>query len=325
MKLITIFGLLFKEEASYGAGGILAAATDGIQLAELPELNPEWANTGERVAPPGTLGYQRRVTPSGATVQFPLRIEPKGAGAAYSASVVPNIHRLLKACGFDAVLTASVGTEKWAYSFLPSQDAPISGVAELYGRGEKYPATGILLDLEAEFDGPGVPLITLTARALLGDPVDAAVPAITYPLATILPPKAVGAGLFTLNGVANLELRRARISTGWEFTPRVNMNAASGHAGWARGRRTPTAEFTFETPAKATLNPEQLWRDATEMAAAINVGSVQYNRHKWVMPKFQLSAPPAASADGSVALTTVTGQLNPSALGANDELTITFD
>jgi len=328
MKPITIFGILFDLEGSYGTGnpGTMFVETDGIQLAELPELTPEWANDGARPAPPGTLGYQRKVAPSGATLTLPIKLEPKGAGAAYSASVVPNIHKLLRAAGFNAALTATGGAEKWTYTLATTLAEFVSGVARLYARGESYPATGLYLDWEISFDGPGVPLITFTMRGLYGDPVDQlVVPYITYPLAAIDPPKAVGAALFSLNGVPGLVFKSGKISGGWELTPRVNMNSAAGHAGFARGRRMPKAEFTFETPVKATLNPEQLWRSAAEMPFALNVGAVQYNRHKWAGPKLQLSQPPAPSADGSVALTTVTGQLNPSALGANDELTVIFD
>lgn len=327
MKLTTIYGLLFKLEASYNAGGALVDGTDGIQMAELPELAEEWGTDGARdAAPPGTFGHLPRSTPSGRLVSLPVKFEPKGAGAAYSASVVPNIHLPLRAAGFDATLTSTAGSEKYVYALTSTIASFVSAVATLYARGEKYSMTGCYLDMEITFDGPKVPLITFTLRGLLGDPIDQlVVPAIAYPLASIIPPKALGAAMFTLGALTNLPLRSGVIRTAWELSPRLDMNSALGHAGFARVKRAPTAEFTIETPDKSALDPDALWKNATESAFAVNVGAVQYNRHKWAGPKFQLSAPPGRSEDNKVALTTLVGQLNPSALGLNDELTITFD
>ncbi|MGN6103879.1 MAG: hypothetical protein ACTHU0_02135, partial [Kofleriaceae bacterium] len=107
-KLITFLGILGKLEPSYGAGATVAAASDGHQLAELPEFTPEWANDGTRVAPPGTAGYQRKVAPTGRNGSIPLKFEAKGAGAPYSSTVVPQAHPFLRAAGLDAAARPQV-------------------------------------------------------------------------------------------------------------------------------------------------------------------------------------------------------------------------
>ncbi|MGN6110838.1 MAG: hypothetical protein ACTHU0_37395, partial [Kofleriaceae bacterium] len=218
------------------------------------------------------------------------------------------------------------GAEKYVYTPAGSASSLASIAGELYARGEKWPFTHGYLDWELGADGPGIPLWSLTLRALLTiDPTDVAVPTITYPLAAIDPPKAVGANLLTLNGVSALKLRSWRIRGSREIGPRINMNTAAGHAGFAPGRRTPQLELVIETPAKATFDPEGLFQSATEMAAALAIGSVQYKKLGVAMPKTQIMSPPSPSSDGSVALTTLTLQLNPSAANANDEYSITFD
>lgn len=325
-KLITVLGFLAKLEGSYNAGATVTAADDGHQLAELPEFTPEWGNDGVRGAPPATFGHQRKVAPTGRHGGIPLKLEAKGAGSAYSASVVPQAHVLLRAAGFDAALTSTAGAEKYVYTPTAGPTGFASLAGELYARGEKWPFTGGYLDWELGADGPGIPLWAFTLRGLLTvDPTDVAVPSITYPLAAIDPAKAVGASLLSINAVTSLVLRSWSIKGNREIAPRLNQNTAAGLAGFAPGRRAPTLELTFETPAKATFDPEALWKAATEMATTITVGSVQYKKFNAVMPKVQIASAPTFSADGNISLTTLSCQLNPSTLTANDELTLTFD
>src|SRR5581483_7647925 len=141
-----ILGLTGKLEASYGAGGAPSASTDGIQLAETPQITIGYGYNGDRPAPPGTMGYQRRAQPNGRTASVPFKAEVKGAGAAYSSSVVPSIHTLLRICGFDAAVTTTVGAEKWVYTPTPGPVGYGSGVFNAYARGELYPLTGAYAD-----------------------------------------------------------------------------------------------------------------------------------------------------------------------------------
>src|SRR4051812_18130209 len=131
---IVVYGLTALIEASYNAGGAPSTATDGIQLAELPELVPSYAQDGSRASPPATTGSQRRVPPTGKTAALTAKLEPKGAGAAYSASVVPNFHTLLRMAGFDGVGSFTGGSEKWTYTPTPGPTGYGSGVINAYAR-----------------------------------------------------------------------------------------------------------------------------------------------------------------------------------------------
>src|SRR5687767_6917379 len=106
--------LLLKIEASYNAaGGSVAAATDGVLVCDdlMPTL--EYAHDGRRRQPPGMGGHMRGVAPAGPRLNLTVPHEFKGAGAAYSASVFPSLHRLLLAAGFDGAGSFSGGSEKW--------------------------------------------------------------------------------------------------------------------------------------------------------------------------------------------------------------------
>jgi hypothetical protein len=292
-----------------------------------------YANDGARSMPPGTTGYQRKVGASGRTGSTTFKAEPKGAGAAYSSSVTPNIHKLLRAAGFDAAVTLTGGSEKWVYTFSPGPVGYASLVANLYARGELYPLQGIYSDFLIGADGPVVPIAEFAVQGLLGAISDSITPpSIAYPLATVDPPKAANITFAYGNYAVNAIVRKWQIKAGREISPRMNQNAG-GHAGFSIGRRTPQLEVTYETPAlvgspfhsSAGIDPYQLFDLGTPLAFSLQVGSVQYDRHKWTGPAAQIMAPPTLDADGPTALTTLTLQLNPSAINANDELTGTFD
>lgn len=322
---VVVYGLTTKVEASYNAGGALSTSTDGIQLAELPELVPSYAQDGSRQPPPATTGMQRRVPPTGKTAALTAKLEPKGAGAAYSASVVPNFHNLLRIAGFDAVGSFTGGSEKWTYTPTPGPTGYGSGVANAYARGELYPLTGAYADFLFSADGDVVPLMEFPIQALLGAVTDVAVPSITYPLATIDPPKSVGSTLLSLNGVSTLIVRKWGVKMQRQITPRLNQNAATGHAGYGVGRRNFTLEVTFETPTIATMDPLALYEGATQMVWSMQIGSVQYNRIKMNGSIAQIATAPKPDKDGPVPLTSLSIQLNPTVLGNNDEITIVTD
>lgn len=334
MRTPHIIGLAGIVEASYNAGGTITPATDGIQLAESFDLQLAYGNDGSRVAPPGTLGYQKRVAPIGATASATLKIEPKGSGSAYSASVKPVGHVLRRLAGWEAAVTTTGGAEKWVYT--PSTDPASvgSGALDLYAYGEKFPLTGVLADWTLGADGPVVPLEEFAIQGLLGSVDDVAVPGtLAYPYPTLLPPLSAGAGLFTLGLFTAAVLRKWQIKMGRSISPLLNQNTAAGHAGFRSGRRTFQLEVTFESPAKATtpyhaastIDSKRLYDAGTEVSWSIVNGSAQYNKRTLSGPKAQIMAPPKSAADGDTVVTTLTLQLNPTTLGSNDEVTDTWD
>lgn len=316
-KTLLIYGLMAKLEASYAGGGTVAGATDGVQLAEWGEITIAYGDDGLRPAPPSSLGYQKRAAASGPTASGRARVEVRGGGAAYSASVTPkNTHVLLQAAGFTPVLTATAGSERYDYALTnyPSV-AFASAVMEPYGRGEKYPVSGVYADVEIGADGPGIVFADFAWQGLLGTITDTDPPAITYP--TVVPPKSTGASLLTLNAITDLKLRSWRFRLGREIAARLDQNSSSGHAGFSPGRVTPQLEVTIETPVLSSLNAYSIFATGGSFGATIAVGSTQYNRFSLITTDAQIMAPPVLGADGPVSTTTLTLQLN--------DITLKFD
>jgi hypothetical protein len=327
-KYVIGYGLLSKLEASYNAGGALSTSTDGVILEELAQLKISYANDGARPAAPGTAGYQQRVAPSGGFADLTAKVAPKGSGSAYSASVTPNIHSLLRACGFDGTLVTTGGSESWTYTPTPLPSGGFgSDVQSLYARGQLYPLTGMIGDVTFDVTGPAVPVATFAMKGLIAPNLisEVTLPAITYPALGFDAPKAVSLGL-NLFGVSTFVVRKATFKMNRLVNPRLDVNA-TGHAGFAPGRRTPQLDVEIETPLFSASNLFVAFNAATVAStwSLGTFGAAQYNRYAVSGPKAQLMAPPEETSDGEVSITKLSLQLNPSTWGASDEVSWLFN
>lgn len=314
-KTITIIGALAKVEASYAAGATFSNTTDGFELAEWSQVTVEYDDNGIRTNPPSSAGYIKKAAPSGGRGSGAMRTEIKGAGAAYSASVLPKgFHAMAQASGYTATITTTGGSEKVEYAVTNYPTVAWgSDALELYARGTKYPFSGVYADLEIGAEGPGFAYATFNWQGILGTIADANAPTITY-ITAVTPPKSAGSGIFTFGNFVNAKIRSWKFILGREVFARGNMSGA----GLGAGRITPQLEVTIETTALTTtpfhaasaIDPFNLFSAATDAALQIAIGATQYNKYKLVSTSAQLMAPPAESEDGQVALTTLTFQLN---------------
>jgi hypothetical protein len=330
-KAVTIIGLQAKVEASYNAGGVTAAATDGIQLAEFLDLQPAYANDGTRPAPPGTLGVQRRATPSGRFGKGTAKVEPRPFGAAYSAANRPNVSTLMRIAGHDETITTTLNAEKVVYTPTAGPTAFASGVLDLFARGEQYHLTGVYSDLNFAFAKAGdVPIFEFPLMGLMATAIaDASVPAITYPSQD--PPTAVNIG-FSLGLLTAPKIRTIQFKMARKLGDRLDANSTA-HAGFGPEHRVPQLDVTMEalpltaSPflAAGAIDPYQLYESANANAIAFSFGTVQYKRIKFAAPAAQIMVEPKPVKEAQAAVWTLSFQLNPSALGLNDEYSITFD
>jgi hypothetical protein len=333
-KAITVIGFQAKLEGSYNGGGTTSSTTDGIQLAEFMDIQPGYANDGTRVAPPGTTGTQRRAQPTGRFFKGTAKVEPRPFGAAYSASNVPSFHNLLRAAGFDAVVTVTGGAEKWDYTPTPGPTSYGSLVADYFARGEQYHGTGIYSDFNFGFQKAGdVPLFEFPMMGLLGAAItDAAVPAITYPNNANQDPPIASSIVFAFGLLTAPKIRKIAFKMQRKIQDRLDANGTS-HGGFGPEHRIPVMEVTLEslplttTPFLATagMDPYALFESANENALSFQFGSAQYKRIKISCPKAQIMGEPKLDKEAQAALWTLSLQLNPSALNANDEIKITTD
>lgn len=297
-KVVDIYGMLLKLEASYGGGGTLAGATDGVELVEVADLALSVIHDGARGQNPANGRPRKRAVPAGFAGAITPRFEFRGLGSAYGAAAyVPDIHVPMRISGHSAVFT----TNKWTFTPATTLAGLASGVAELYARGQKYVLEGIYADMVMTVEDNGAVFFDFPMQGMVDtNPTDVAVPAITY--SSMVGPRAVGIAL-TIGGVAVAGVRRLQLNAGRTIFPRTDLNAAD-HGGFGLAlRRQPTLEVTLEAHALATLNPYADHRSATARNLAFQVGAGGANNAlTFAATNAQLREPPAEEADESAAL-----------------------
>lgn len=331
-KVLHVLGLLGKIEATYGVAIALSSTTDGILL--------QYAD--KRVGAPVALGYaadgdmgpsvaslatQPRVGPTGRSLTGDLPMRFAGPGTTYSASVVPSIHNMLQIAGFTPTLTS--GT----YSYAPT--APGTGYksmsVEMYTRGEKWPGSGILANMQMAFPDSKPPLFTFQCRGVSdATPTDVAAPAITYPT---LPATPLGTGvLFTFGSFTASVLYSGSFDLQRDLeSARVALTAAGAHLGYVPGLRNPMIKviveqtaFTTATPwhAAGSFNPYRLRETAIQLPFQMKYTDANYT----VGNSIALTSQKAQVVDavpgnnGNTATVELTFEFKESSVGANDDV-----
>lgn len=316
-----MFGCLALNEASYNAGGTLAAATHGVQLAELPSFDPSYAYDGNRPIPPGSYGQTRRAAPSGKTFASQLRMEAKGAGGAtYSASVVPpNLHEFILASGYDG----NVAANAWTYTPTAGPTGFDSLAMEMYGRGEKWPVQAAYCSMKIIGENEGPSIFEFDVRGILGTRSDSAVPSITYPALTVIPPSNDGITM-SINSVTDLVVRSYEFDDAASIeNPRRDINASGVHAGFVRGRRTPVFNCTIENPDTSQFNVWGLADAGTQIAVSLVVGSSNFNQFTLTLAQCTVQA--SLNDEDPTSLVDLEIRPHCSTPIANDDVSLVFD
>lgn len=337
-KLIHVIGLLAKPESVYGTPVALDEDEDGQLMAMDSRdygapLTIAYTDDGDLGPAVGELGRIRRVGPIGRSATIPIPMHFRGAGAAYSASAVPSVHSLLKACGFDATLDDTEAAEKYTYAPTAAGSVGTSLTMECYARGEKYPLAGVIGNFSIEAPNGKPPKWMFDFSGLLSAEVsDASVPAITYPLLTVMPPHAAGLAITIGNFTTKAVVRALSFKLNREISPRPAISVGDGHAGFVPWGRQPTLTVTVEAPAfQATpfhhadgIDPLSLVKGAIVIAAAVQFGSVKYNKFKINLPTAQVvDARPGQ--DGPVATWELDIVGHSSTPIAKDDISIVMD
>jgi hypothetical protein len=339
-KLSYITEFRQKGESGYGTFSS-PALTDGVQL-QFPDRNLgaiiqyNAAFDGDMGPSHASLGTVLRVGPSGffAQAAWPMRV--KGAGVAYSASVVPNCHLFLLSSGFDGTVVTTPGSEKWTYLMTPPGTTFGSHSVDAWGVHETHQLKGGISSASIEFQNPGPPLATFDSRYYLNaDPADAARPSVTYALTSIVPPLATSVAFVMGSLTTNAVVYGGKISFTREIdNPRVAMTAAGGHLGFVPGGMVVEFEVMLEKMAKTTtpftaasaFDEYALWKNATLLSAcSLQFGSTQYNRWKVDLGARAQVTKFTPAAESPVGKTTLTIRSSVSTPAASDAVTITFD
>lgn len=336
-KLVQILGFQAKEEATYGTAVALATTADGIQLQyenrDYPWASIQYAFDGDLGPSVGNLGTVLRAAKGGQSVTFEATTRAKGAGAAYAAAVVPSIHRLLKAAGFDAAVTTTSAAEKWTYTPTAPGTGYTSLTAELYGRAEKVPMAGVLADWS--FDAPvaGPPTHRFALSGLLSANIsDVATPTFTYPLASIQAPLAQNVTFVLGSLTTNAVVRSCGFTLGREILDRSALSGSAGHLGFVPRGRVPEAKVVLESTAlvgspytsSSAFDPYLLEQTGQTFAFSLQFGTTQYFRWKLAFAQAQVVGIAPQVVNG-VACMELTVRAYSSTPVAADDITVTFD
>lgn len=335
-KTVEVGGLLLKVETTYGTYTAPSASTDGVLLALRDRFGLgaparlNYAGTGEAGLNPGNIGPKKRQAMSGRSLTMPTPHEFKGAGAAYSASVVPSCHTLLRAAGFSAAVTTTASAERWDYTpHVPGTYDSVSGL--LYARRESWTFSGGLFNWGFQADGPVAPLHTFDLSAIGALPTDASLVSITYPALSVEPPIA-SAVVLEIGSYVTPEVTRFGFNLNRNLTTsRVNLSASAAHQGFYPAGFDPVFTCTIEATAhvgspfhtSAGLNPWELQERQTGIACSLTVGTTQYNRWKLTFPQAQVTVQP--SNNNAIATWDIEIRPYNSTAIANDFMTVRFD
>lgn len=334
---VDVVDCALKAEASYGAGGSLSNTTDGFELwlaakvASLLEMG--YLEDGDMGFQMAGLGEAAHVPPSGVWVKPQLPFFFRGPGAAYSASVNSVLHRIALACGFDATVVTTPGSEKIDYTVTPYSATPTSLLGKFISRSEEITADGLFgnLTIEGRDGKPWLLTANLVGRRT-GDPIARAFGTVTYPLQTVTIPLGCPAAIVFGSYTAAV-LRSFRLDLGRTIeNARPNLNVAGYHAGYQPGAWKTRISAVFEATSlvgspfhtSAGLNVYKLREAATQIAFTAQQGTAQYNRLKIAAPRLQL-VDYKPTMDAGVACWDTTWKPVPSLPTATDWLTLTTD
>jgi hypothetical protein len=160
-----------KAEGTSGTDVFAGAytAADVVQAFNVaPNINQEML---DNLAVSGDLGRLPSVIGLGyGMVSFSMWM--RGAGAAYSASVLPEVHKPLLGCSLSATLVTTTGAEK--YTYAPTATAETYTIYTVQENGRTLKLAGCLGSVEFGITAGGVCEARFTFQGLIAGVADIA-------------------------------------------------------------------------------------------------------------------------------------------------------
>lgn len=291
-----IFGIAIKIEAVPGVDALPGVA-DAIRVVGIPTLKWDYYETGLRPdVVTGQLGQAGRTIPAGRYGTIDIVLELRGAGAAYSALVVPECDPVLRMGAMDATLVDGVS---WTYTTV--DEGGETGTMYCWGAGKLYKLVGCVATLKfsAEAARRGMVAATITGR-MVSDPVEAALAALQF--SSVLPPlfhtSVASIGDWASDDAVDpLVLKSIAVDLGNVVTDRPSAGAADGLAGYFVSDRSASQELVVEVPALATFDPSAMSKavGAALPLTQYQIGQTAFNRALIQTGRMQLVSPDLAA------------------------------
>lgn len=313
--------LLAKVETTYGTDVTPAAADGFYAVAGSAPTIVKQDNKLTDVARGGTMSILPPAEPGPRHLEVSFRIPLRGAGAAYSATVLPKAAPILRACGLQQTVTTTLGLEKAEYKPRSSGFESVS--LYYYVDGLLYKLLGARGSVNLVSRTGGPMYAECRMQALWADPADAAIVAPTGE-PTVLHPALLSSllQLGTENYAAAIENINLNLNQTLVAAP--DSAKADGIGGIHIVGREPNGSMDPEAALVATFGYYGKLKAATKMDLSYQHGSAQYNRIKASCPQVVLSDVQPGDRSGITTFTTPFDIVSDAAAG-DDELTLTFD
>lgn len=269
--------ILAKIEVTNNVDPVPVAGTDAI-LVQNVSWSHEGARMNERPATRPSLGKLQHVF-GGTLKAVEFECELKGAGAAYSASVRPEIDVLLRACALGATVVTTASLESVTYK-------PVSGSHEsitiyYFEDGKRAVITGCRGNVEFSMETGSLGKAKFRFVGHEATPTDVALPTPTFD--STVPP-AIKGGAFTVGGYSAI-ISALSFNANNAIAMPPNFSAADGYAEVRITGRDVSGSFDPEDVLVVTKNFINEWKSGTTGALASGtIGGTQYNRYSVSMP-----------------------------------------
>lgn len=321
--------LLGKVESTDGTDATPAVASDVMYLAAPFEPGHSYAFDHEPrpLARGPFLHDWKPLGPKGRIGEWtiPTHLRGSRSGAAYSASVLPDLNPLFRGAGMSQSIVTTPGSETVTY--LLAASALEGATYYYYTDGKLRKLLGAKTTSLSISGSAGAPVsVEATVKGLYQAPSDTALPSPTAAqYGTSNPPVAVGLTA-TIDAVGTYVIRDFNFTVATDAPDRPSVGASDGLAVHKVRKQTPTWSITLEDELIATKDFEALRAAGTPLSISVAVGSVQYNR-------FTISSASTGAFirdvqpgdDGGVQVLRLSGSLHGSDLSATDTLTVLFN
>ncbi len=271
-------GLLAKIESVYATDAAPVVGTDGVRVTEhiWPSTLAEHLFLNQRLSASGSILPEAPAPRTGRKVSLGILWDARGAGAAYSASVLPEADALFRSCGLARTDDFTVSSENVIYN--QANTGHDSCTIHAYAGTKLYKIVGCRGSVRWGIEAGAFGVIGFDMQGLLiAAPTEVANPSIT--LDATVPPTAVG--LSESIGSWTPDLVSAEFNQNATVVQLPSANATDGIAGFEISEVNPQYTASAKLATIATFDPWATMKAATAVTLDRTLGTVQYNRIKF--------------------------------------------
>ena len=307
--------ILVKTQTAAGSPATPSASTDAV-LVESPNWGQEGLRMVERPAVRANIGTLKHLY-AGMLRTVSFDVEMKGSGAAYSASVLPEMDALLGACGLGRTIDTTSGSETVTYK--PASTGHEIVTINYYQDGMLMQLTDCRGEAEFKLEVGGRGMVSFKMTGHSPTPTDVSLVTPTYD--STVPPPVIGAS-FSVDSYSAVIANLAFALGNTVATP-PDMNQSDGYSVPQITKRDVNGSFDPEAVTVATEAFEANLRSGKAMALTTgSIGSTQYNRYTISMPAISYRSMAPGDRDG---VRTYEMGFGAAESSGDDEVSILFD